>query len=157
MATSDSFGGSETLKSQGLQMNHAVTFLSDGGDAVRDLQMYLTPQAEHLLDWLHVTMRLTVIEQMAKGLATAVKPPTAEGDERDARLDVAEIRKNLKRPKWNLWRGNVYRALQMVEDIQVDLQYLEATSENTQKLLKAAREFGGYMAANRAFIPNYDH
>ena len=28
----------ETLKSQGMQMNQAVTFLSDGGDTVRDLQ-----------------------------------------------------------------------------------------------------------------------
>jgi hypothetical protein len=34
------------LKSQGMQMNQAVTFLSDGGDT--DLQMYLNPQAEHL-------------------------------------------------------------------------------------------------------------
>ena len=31
----------EMLKSQGMQMNQAVTFLSDGGDTVRDLQMYL--------------------------------------------------------------------------------------------------------------------
>ena len=41
----------EMLKSQGMQLNQAVTFLSDGGDTVRDLQMYLNPQAEHLLDW----------------------------------------------------------------------------------------------------------
>ena len=39
--------------------------------------------------------------------------------------------------------------------LQVDLQFLEAPSENTKKLLKAAREFGGYIAANRVFIPNY--
>ena len=38
-------------------MNQAVTFLSDGGDTVRDLQMYLNPQAEHLLDWFHISMR----------------------------------------------------------------------------------------------------
>ena len=56
----------EMLKSQGMQMNQAVTFLSDGGDTVRDLQMYLNPQAEHLLDWFHITMRLTVMGQMAK-------------------------------------------------------------------------------------------
>ena len=40
----------EMLKSQGMQMNQAVTFLSDGADTVRDLQLYLNPQAEHLLD-----------------------------------------------------------------------------------------------------------
>ena len=40
----------ELLKAQGLQMNQAITFLSDGGDNVRDLQLYLSPLAEHLLE-----------------------------------------------------------------------------------------------------------
>jgi hypothetical protein len=48
----------EVLRSQGLQMNQQVVFLSDGGDTVRDLQTYLSPESEHLLDWFHVTMRL---------------------------------------------------------------------------------------------------
>lgn len=64
----------EVLKSQGLQMNQQVVFLSDGGDAVRDLQTYLSPESEHLLDWFHVTMRLTVMEQMVKGMTTELKP-----------------------------------------------------------------------------------
>ena len=51
----------DVLKSQGLQMNQQVVFLSDGGDTVRDLQTYLSPESEHLLDWFHVTMRLTVM------------------------------------------------------------------------------------------------
>jgi hypothetical protein len=45
------------LKSQGMQMNQAVAFLSDGGDTVRDLQMYLNSQAEHLMDWFHISMK----------------------------------------------------------------------------------------------------
>ena len=49
----------EVLKSQGLQMNQQVVFLSDGGDTVRDLQHYLSPESEHLLDWFHITIRLT--------------------------------------------------------------------------------------------------
>jgi hypothetical protein len=40
----------EVLQSQGLQMNQQLTFLSDGGETVRDLQLYLSPEAEHLLD-----------------------------------------------------------------------------------------------------------
>lgn len=43
----------EMLKSQGMQMNQQVIFLSDGGDDVRTLQMDLHPQAEHVLDWFH--------------------------------------------------------------------------------------------------------
>jgi hypothetical protein len=45
----------EVLKSQGMQENQQVVFLSDGGEDVRNLQFYLNPQAEHLLDWSPVT------------------------------------------------------------------------------------------------------
>jgi hypothetical protein len=38
----------EVLQSQGHQLNQQSTFLSDGGDTVRDLQLSLNPQAEHL-------------------------------------------------------------------------------------------------------------
>jgi hypothetical protein len=41
----------ELLKSQGMQENQQVVFLSDGGDSVRQLQEYLHPCSEHLIDW----------------------------------------------------------------------------------------------------------
>ena len=58
----------ELMKSQGLQANQQVTFLSDGADDVRELPLYLSPESEHWLDWFHVAMRLRVMGQMAKGL-----------------------------------------------------------------------------------------
>jgi hypothetical protein len=58
----------EVLQSQGMQMNQQIDFLSDGGEDVRNVQLYLNPDAEHLLDWFHVTMRLTVLTQTAKGV-----------------------------------------------------------------------------------------
>jgi Plasmid pRiA4b ORF-3-like protein len=58
----------EVLKSQGMQMNQQVTFLSNGDNKLRELQLYLNPNAEYLLDWFHITMRLTVMSQMAKGI-----------------------------------------------------------------------------------------
>jgi hypothetical protein len=64
----------EVLKTQGLQMNQQVVILSDGGDTVRDLQHYLSPESEHLLDWFHITMRLTVVRQMTKGMTVELKP-----------------------------------------------------------------------------------
>jgi hypothetical protein len=30
------------------------------------MPLYLNPQAEHLLDWFHLTMRITVMTQLAK-------------------------------------------------------------------------------------------
>jgi hypothetical protein len=61
----------ELLKAQGLQMNQAITFLSDGGDNVRNLQLYLSPQAERLLNWFQITMRITVLRQQLKELIAA--------------------------------------------------------------------------------------
>src|SRR6266852_1564496 len=81
----------EVLQSQGMQMNQQLTFLSDGGDTVRDLQLSLSPEAEHILDWFHVAMRLTVLDQYAKGLV-----------HHDQQLG-AEIRQKLARLKWSLW------------------------------------------------------
>jgi len=51
-----------------MQPNQQVIFLSDGGDDVRNLQLFLSPEAEHRLDWFHVTMRLTVLRQQVLGL-----------------------------------------------------------------------------------------
>jgi hypothetical protein len=62
--------------------------------------------------------------------------------------------KELKRVKWNLWHGNVHKALQIVEDLECDLDLAE-NSQEQRKLLKAVREFGTYITANRTFIPNY--
>jgi hypothetical protein len=58
----------ELLKSQGVHANQPVTFLRDGGESVRNLQLYLNPLAEHLLDWFHVSMKLTVMGQMNKAM-----------------------------------------------------------------------------------------
>lgn len=134
----------EVLKSQGMQLNQQVTFLSDGGDTVRDLQLYLNPQAEHLLDWFHITMRLTVMKQMAKGLKTKDLPTTP-----------AELEKTLDRIKWCLWHGNVFKALQKVESLEMDLESIEEISAEQNKLYKAVSEFSGYIRANASFIPNY--
>ncbi len=93
----------EVLRSQGMQMNQQVTFLTDGGDDVRDLPLYLNPQAEHLLDWFHVTARITVMRQHAKGLHAT------DG------LSAAEADTELERIKWYLWHGNVFRTVEETE------------------------------------------
>jgi hypothetical protein len=145
----------EVLKAQGLRMNQRVEFLTDGGDTVRELPRYLCPESEHWLDWFHVTMRLTVMGQLAKGL-TAEEAPTPGADApEEKRPDGAEPEKPLERLKWNLWHGNVYRALQIVDDIEGDLEARDEGSERAKKLLKAVREFRHYIEANRSSIPNY--
>jgi hypothetical protein len=100
----------EVLKSQGMQMNQQITFISDGGDDVRNLQLYLNPEAEHYLDWFHVTMRLTVMGQYAQGL------PEKPGE--DGQVDRSGVKKDLESIKWYLWHGNVARALDKVEGLE---------------------------------------
>ncbi len=57
------------LREQGLQANQDVTFLTDGGEEVRALTELITPEAEHVLDWFHIAMRLMMLEQYARGVA----------------------------------------------------------------------------------------
>ena len=64
----------EVLKAHGMQENQQVEFFSDGGEDVRSLPFYLHPQAEHLLDWFHVTMRMTGMNRLAKGVCADDQP-----------------------------------------------------------------------------------
>ncbi|MGH9629566.1 MAG: hypothetical protein ACRD7E_14720 [Bryobacteraceae bacterium] len=84
----------ELMKSQGMQENQQVVFMSDGGENVRRVQEYLHPFSEHLIDWFHITMRLTVLQQQTKAL-------------QDERPDTgAAVSKRLESVKHLLWHGN---------------------------------------------------
>jgi hypothetical protein len=132
--------------------NQQVTFLTDGGEDIRDLPCYLNPQAEHLLDWFHITMRITVMTNMAKSLRPA--PPDPEFPAAATGDPATEIGAELERLKWFLWHGNVFRALATVEDITTDLDIANPNAEQA-KLGKAVREFDTYLRANAERIPNY--
>ncbi len=100
-------------------------------------------------------MRLTVVGQMTKGLAAESNPVSKPGEDEDGRLDVTAVDKQLESLKWDLWHGNVYRALQLIEDLEWDIEAQEEPSERAKKLLKAVRDFHHYIEANRSSIPNY--
>ena len=134
-------------------MNQQVTFLSDGGETVRELQLYLNPNAEHLLDWFHLTMRLTVLQQMAKGLPQRID--AGDGEEPYPLRDP--VKKGLERTKWCLWHSNVFRALQEIGAITMDLDAAgaETMDATVRKLIKTVEEFQTYIENNAGFIPNY--
>jgi len=92
------------LTQQGMQENQQIFFLSDGADNLRNLQINMYPESEHVLDWFHVTMRITVLNQFAKGL---IKTDPEEGE---------CVTKYLTSMKWYLWHGNVDKALDQLED-----------------------------------------
>lgn len=136
----------EMLQAQGLQMNQDIIFLSASrghpGDTVRDLQLYLSPQAEHLLDWFHVTMRITVIQQMARGLPTD--------------LSLPDILSEMDSIKWYLWHGNVFDALRRLGSLDFDLEWYEGNeAPQVKKVWQAIQDFQHYITVNEPFIPNY--
>ena len=133
----------DVLKSQGLQANQDVTFLTDGGEAVRALTERVTPESEHVLDWFHITMRLTVLSQYARGVALHDE---AKG---------AELLKALDSIKWLLWHGNLHRALPAVERFEDDVGELEVDYPYLRKLARTAHEFAVYIRSNIASLINY--
>jgi hypothetical protein len=94
------------LDGLGLQEDQPVTFLSDGGDTVRDLPVGLHPHSEHLLDWFHITLRLTEMTRLAKGVHTDDQPELS-----------ADLEEMLEHLKWNLWHGKVDRALEILDEL----------------------------------------
>lgn len=142
----------EVLKSQGMQMNQQVTFLSDGEESIRDLQYYLNPNAEHILDWFHITMRITVMKQIAKGISK---------EHLDAEINKDSILKDLTSLKWYLWHGNVFKGLLKIEDL-IDSAFVLGSDDDgcepsleAQKLCSHLEEFETYISNNGQYIPNY--
>jgi hypothetical protein len=131
------------LKSQGLQANQDVTFLTDGGEEVRALTELVTPEAEHVLDWFHITMRLTVLSQYARGVAHH------EEDE------GARLLASLNSIKWLLWHGNQHRAGEEIACFEDDVDALEVSYPNLGKFKRTAHEFAVYIASNAGSLINY--
>ena len=124
-------------------------FLSDGADNLRNLQTYLNAESTHILDWFHITMRLTVLNQYVLGMLKV-----------DEKIG-SNLQKLMVSIKWNLWHGKVGEALQKTEEIE---DYLEEhkqdkVSKDRYEKLKAfgmyADEFHTYISNNRSFIVNY--
>src|SRR3954453_11968665 len=59
----------EVLRSQDLPVTQPVTMLTDGGDSVTGLVGELSPGAVPIVDWFHIAMRLTGLDQYVQGLA----------------------------------------------------------------------------------------
>ncbi|MDE9552719.1 ISKra4 family transposase [Xenorhabdus bovienii] len=131
------------LSSQGMQANQQITFLSDGADNIRDLQFNLYPESQHVLDWFHITMRLTVLKQYARGVS------------KNAPELGAELLDSLTSTKWYLWHGNVIKALEHLDDCAAMCDEDISHYGNNKSLLKHIDEMYTYIENNSMMIPNY--
>lgn len=149
----------ELLESQGMQANQAVTFFSDGGATLRKLTDYLHPEAEHILDWFHITMRITVLHQCAHGLP--LPPSTSDTDP----VEDASLARQLDSVKHYLWHGNSPKARDCLRELMEVLegwdydadgaQTRQPGSESAARMLKYVRELDTYIANNVRSIVNY--
>ena len=133
----------EVLKDQGWQENQPVTFMTDGGDAVINMALQMAPASEHILDWFHITMRITVMQQYVKGLA------------RHNQEDAEAMFRLLRQIKGYLWNGNLHDGRAAIEDLVIDLDEVETDYASIKALRKTATEFETYIANNSNMIPNY--
>jgi len=149
----------DLLQAQGMQANQQVTFFSDGGDTVRTLPEYLHPEADHILDWFHIAMKITVLQQCARGL-----PPAAPATDADDSYEL-DLERWLESVKHYLWHGNSSRALERLQDVADVLeswdydedgeQVPQPGSESAARMRKYVRELGTYIANNAPSIVNY--
>ena len=133
----------DTLKSQGLQANQDVTFLTDGGEEIRALTELVTPISEHVLDWFHIAMRVTVLEQYARGVA--------HHDEAAGQ----RLLDSLASIKWLLWHGNQHRSQQELGFFEDEVDGLALDYPHLGKFVRAAHEFAVYIISNAASLINY--
>lgn len=133
----------ELMKSQGMQENQQVVFMLDGGEDVRSIQQYLHPSSEHLLDWFHVTMRITLLQQQVKGLR-----PERPAEARSAA-------KRLESIKHLLWHGNTPEALERLASLFLQFDMLREHSAVAAKVANGLADFQTYIKNNEAFIPNF--
>lgn len=154
----------DLLQSQGMQQNQQLTFYSDGGDTVRQMQEYLSPEAEYILDWFHITMRLTVLLQCARGLQTSIEQNTKKDLSADAIAELT-LERRLESIKHYLWHGNSRKALEKLGDLVEDLECWDLDDDGNPvtrtdapqaaRMLKYAQELQSYIRHNAGYIVNY--
>jgi hypothetical protein len=134
------------LVEQGVYPAQPTTFLSDGGDTVRQALGDFRQFGEPILDWFHIAMRMTQLSQLIKGL------PTEAVDPQDSPHLIEEYLRTLRRAKAYLWHGSPHRALRSLEDFPRDIGNESERADAVQDKLE---EFISYITANLESIPNY--
>ncbi len=133
----------ELLKSQGIKESDGVCFMSDGGESLKNLQTHINPNAKHILEWFHITMKITVLKQYLKGM---VHINAEQGAVACELLDSI---------KWKLWHGKPLDALTKI------LKLSDLVAQHAQKynkyvgLIKHVSEFFNYISNNANIIVNY--
>ena len=112
--------------------------------AYSKLKSVLPQPAKHILDWLHIAMKLRPIEQTSKWLARLLPP-----DEQEEFLeDIATVR-------WRLWNGQTQRAIDLIDRLFHDLKADEQGNPVVVPLRGGLLILRTYIEQNRGSIASY--
>ena len=145
-------GGSEGESAAGLAMHRSgvgastsLTVLTDGDEGLRAIHRRIAPEADHVLDWFHVSMRFENLKQVAKGINGLT-----DGVLRDHALGQIE------RAKWRFWNGYTERGIIGLVHLS---QWARAQSFDhmpfMKRLGKAVLDVIRYLESNADSMPDY--
>lgn len=86
----------------------SLRVFTDGDSALRDLQLAVLPEATHVLDWYHLTRRLTVLASVING-KEAVENLPARNQKR--------LSEWMASTKWRLWHGRAPGAIARLQSM----------------------------------------
>ena len=85
-----------------------LSVFTDGDESLRRLQIDVLPNATHVLDWFHLTRRLTVLKNVLRGQEAVKKIPPHYHQ---------SLELGLKSLKWRLSHGQYARALNKLHEL----------------------------------------
>jgi hypothetical protein len=96
-----------------------------------------------MLDWFHVTMRITVLQQQVMGVCP-------EGP-----AEAGSAAKRLESIKHLLWHGNALEALERLGSLFLKFDMLREHSAVAAKVANGLADFQTYIKNNEAFKTNF--
>ena len=119
---------------------------TDGDSALRDLQLSVLPEATHVLDWYHLTRRLTVLASVINGKEAAEKLPARDQDRLSESMDSV---------KWRLWHGRAAGAITRLHSMLGVMARLSVEEAVVKRMTKLSTELLRYLQNNADSIPDY--
>jgi len=136
----------QRLSEQG-QISDGITVLTDGDPGLRCLLMSALPEATHILDWYHLTRRLTVLKRVLFG-KEAIKQFSMGYHDR--------LCKHLKSLKWRLWHGYIGGAINRIRAILCTLRLRTiAGKQAAVRMRRLIKELLRYLNNNEDSLANY--
>lgn len=126
---------------------NGLMVFTDGDIQLRDLQMSVLPEATHVLDWYHLTRRLTVLSNVIHSKDAAEQLPTRDHD---------RLSEWVESIKWRLWHGRPAKAIARLDCLLKVLDRPSLTGKAVAtRARKLATELRRYLNSNVDSLPDY--